>query len=160
DIRETFADQIVTEDVVAFDDATGTVTSRRRERLGAIALRDVAGARPDPDLVRRAFVDAIRRRGIDSLGWPEAGRRARDRMAFVPHHDSGWPDVAEAALDASLDEWLGPLLGEARRLSDVERLDLAEALRGLLDWKQRRDLDELAPTHLEVPTGSRIPIDY
>src|SRR5262249_23521279 len=65
-----------------------------------------------------------------------------------------------AALDASLDEWLGPLLGEARRLSDVERLDLAEALRGLLDWKQRRDLDELAPTHLEVPTGSRIPIDY
>ncbi len=159
-IRETFADQIVAEDTVEFDDSTGTVASRRRERLGAIVLRDVAGAKPHPDQVRRAFVDAIRRRGLASLRWPEAARRVRERMAFVAHYDASWPDVSDAALDASLDEWLGPLLADARRLSDVERLDLAEALRGLLDWKQRRDLDELAPTHLEVPTGSRIPIDY
>ncbi len=159
-IRETFADQIVAEDTVEFDDSTGTVASRRRERLGAIVLRDVAGAKPHPDQVRRAFVDAIRRRGLASLRWPEAARRVRERMAFVAHYDASWPDVSDAALDASLDEWLGPLLADARRLSDVERLDLAEALRGLLDWKQRRDLDALAPTHLEVPTGSRIPIDY
>lgn len=160
EIRATFSDQIISENVVELDDATGIVDSRQRERLGAILLRDVAGAKPDPERIHRALLDALRRRGVGSIRWPDAAQRLRERLTFVAHHDSSWPDVSDAALDASLDTWLGPALGNARRLSDVEQMDLAEALRGLLDWKQRRALDELAPTHLEVPTGSRIPIDY
>ena len=35
-----------------------------------------------------------------------------------------------------------------------------EALLARLDWKQRQALDELAPTHLTVPSGSRVPLDY
>jgi len=37
---------------------------------------------------------------------------------------------------------------------------VAEALHALLTWEQQRRLDELAPTHLVVPSGSRIPIEY
>jgi ATP-dependent helicase HrpB len=59
-----------------------------------------------------------------------------------------------------LDDWLGPKVADARRWSDIERVDLADAIACLLDWRQRRELDDLAPTHIEVPTGSRIPLDY
>ena len=160
EIRETFAEQIVTEDVVEFDDATSSVISRRRERLGAIVLRDTASSATDPEAVRGVLLDAIRRRGSASLPWSDAARRLRERIAFVARHEVGWLDVSDAGLDARLDEWLGPLLDGVRRVSDLDRADLSDAVASMLDWKQRRRLDELAPTHIEVPSGSRIPVDY
>jgi len=159
EIRERFADQIETEQVVELDDDSGSVAARRRERLGAIVLRETS-AEADAEDVRRALLDAIRRRGIARLGWSDASTRFRDRLRFVGAHDSSWPDVSDAGLLARLDDWLGPALSGARRLRDVERVDLADALAGLLDWRQRRQLDDLAPTHVVVPSGSRIPVDY
>src|SRR5262249_23011907 len=106
EIREEFGDQITTRDVVEFDDASATVIARRREELGAIALRDVAISDPDPDVVRRALVDEIVRRGMSSLPWSDAAVEYRDRLAFAARHDTTWPNVSDAALAARLDEWL------------------------------------------------------
>jgi ATP-dependent helicase HrpB len=159
EIRTVCADQIVVDDVVELGDQE-EVIARRRERLGAIVLRDVPLADPDPGRVERAIVDGIRVRGVARLPWSDAARRFRARLAFVHHHDSSWPDVSDAALTESLGEWLVPQLAGIKRLSDLSRADLVQALSERLDWRQRRALDELAPTHIEVPTGSRIPVDY
>ena len=160
DVRATFGDQIAIDDTVEFDDATSSVTSRRRERLGAIVLRDVALGQPDPALVRAALLDAVGRRGVSSLPWSDAAARLRARLALVHAVFPDWPDVSDSALASRVDEWLGPAIGQARSWSDLERIDLVTALTELLDWKQRRELDVLAPTHVAVPSGSRIPIDY
>ena len=50
-------------------------------------------------------------------------------------------------------------VGVMRRAA-LDRVDLVAALRTQLDWKQLVELDRLAPTHVEVPTGSRIAVDY
>jgi ATP-dependent helicase HrpB len=136
------------------------VIARRREMLGAIVLRESDLASPDPDAIRRALIAEIRRRGVATLPWSDSASRLRARLAFVAHHDERWPDVSDDALTQRLGEWAAPLLDGVRRWSDLGRLDLRDALLGLLDWQQRRALDELAPTHLTVPTGSRIPVDY
>ena len=159
EIRRRFAGQILDERAVELDDTTGIISARRRERLGAIVLRE-SSADADPDDVRRGLLDAIRRLGLSRLSWSDAAARFRDRLRFVAAHDAAWPDVSDAVLLARLDEWLGPALTSARRLRDVERVDLTAALASLLDWRQRRELDDLAPTHIVVPTGSRIPVDY
>jgi ATP-dependent helicase HrpB len=160
EIRAMFAGQITTRDVVEFDDAADAVVAHRREQLGAIVLRETDSSNPDPEAIRAALLDAIRRRGIASIPWSDAARRMRERMTFVARHDELWPEVSDDALEARIEEWLAPLLGGVRRLRDLERLDLAEALRGLAGWKHAPALDKLAPTHIEVPTGSRIPVDY
>ncbi len=160
EIRDQFAEQIERDDVIEFDDTSSSVVAWRRERLGAIVLREIALENPDPERVCIALVTELRRRGMGALPWSEAARRFRARLAFVARHDSDWPDVSDEALTARLDEWLAPALTGVQRLADVERADLATALAGLLNWRQRAALDELAPTHLEVPTGSRIPLDY
>ena len=160
ELLELFAAEIVTEDVIEFDEGADAVVARRRDVLDAIILRDVPLGQPDGALVQRALVDAIRRRGVAALPWSDAARRLRERMAFVAHHDPSWPVVSDEALAASLDSWLAPHLAGIRRLSDLARVDLSSAIADMLDWQQRRALDELAPTHIEVPTGSRIPIDY
>jgi ATP-dependent helicase HrpB len=160
EIRTLFASQIVSEDTIAFDDAALAVVARRREMLGAIALRDVDLANPDPDAVRAALLEGLMTRGVAQLPWSDAARRVRARLAFLAHHDAAWPSVSDETLARELPTWLGPSLHGIRRVSDLARVDLGEALLARLDWQQRGALDELAPTHLVVPTGSRIPVDY
>jgi ATP-dependent helicase HrpB len=152
----------VTDESVAFDDSTGAVVARRSERLGAIVLRESSIAAPSggDESVRAVLLDAIRRRGIASLPWSEGATRLRERMTFVAAHDSAWPDVSDEALASRLDEWLAPALSGVRRLSALEQVSFSDALSSLLDWRQRRALDTLAPSHVVVPTGSRIPINY
>jgi len=160
DIRETFSDQIELEDVVEFDDRSQSVIARRREKLGAIVLRDVSLHHPDASLVRGALETQIRRRGIGTLPWSDAATRLRERLAFVARHRGGWPSVTDADLEATLDEWLSPALDGVTRWADLERVDLAAALGSRLDWRQRRELDVLAPSHFELPNGHRSAIDY
>jgi ATP-dependent helicase HrpB len=68
--------------------------------------------------------------------------------------------VRDAALLDALDRWLGPMLDDARRWADLASVDLSAALLAPLAWAARERLDRIAPTHLEVPSGSRIRVDY
>ncbi|MBR1836624.1 MAG: ATP-dependent helicase HrpB, partial [Kiritimatiellae bacterium] len=70
------------------------------------------------------------------------------------------PDVSDAALEATLQDWLGPSLAGLSTLEEASGADLCGALRGMLDPEKARQLDALAPERLEVATGSRIRIDY
>jgi ATP-dependent helicase HrpB len=94
------------------------------------------------------------------LEWSDAARLLRQRVAFARSLDPGWPDLSDAALLASLEDWLLPRLHGLRRRSDLARLDVHALLLDQLGWERRRQLDTLAPTHVEVPSGSRLPIDY
>jgi ATP-dependent helicase HrpB len=160
DIQSRFGKDIAVEDIVAWDPTTRSVLARRRTRLGALVLADAALRDADAERIAAALADGIRSEGMQAIPWSDGARRLRERIAFVAHHEPGWPAVSDEALAASMNDWLVPQLAGLRRLDDLQRLDLVEALGGLLDWKQRALLDEHAPTHLLVPSGSRIPIDY
>jgi ATP-dependent helicase HrpB len=164
DLERLFASQIVREDVVRWDGTAGTVLTARRERLGSILLREAPLPDPDETEVARTLLDAIVRGDGVVLRWSESARQLRERLAFLhglEHSvEPSWPDVSEAALRGTMEEWLLPRLVGLRRRAEVEQLDLGDVLRDLLTWEQRRALDRLAPTHVQVPTGSRIPVDY
>jgi ATP-dependent helicase HrpB len=160
EIERHFADQLQREQSVAWDAEAKAVRARRRERLGAVVLREATLSNPDPDLVTAALLEGIAGEGIGALGWSKGAAQLRERIAFLHHHDPSWPDVSDAALAGSLAEWLGPYVYGMTRLDEVQRIDLTEILLGMLGWERRTAVDELAPSHLEVPSGSRIPIDY
>ncbi|MFF3983214.1 ATP-dependent helicase HrpB [Streptomyces sp. NPDC001797] len=143
--------------------ADGDVVARRVERLGAIelAVRPLRDA--DPALVREALLEGLRREGLGLLRWTPDAAVLRQRLAFLRLHlGEPWPDVADDALHARVDEWLEPELGRARRRADLGRIDAGEALRRLLPWAsgEAGRLDELAPERIAVPSGSRIRVDY
>ncbi len=160
EIGAHFGGQIAAEDVIAWDGDAGLVRARRQERLGAVVLKDGPLPSPDPHAVAVALLDGIRERGLDALPWTKEARRLRERIGFLHHHDPDWPDVSDAALLAGLSDWLLPHLVGMKRLDDLRRLDLVAILSGLVGWNRRADLDRLAPTHLTVPSGSHIPVDY
>jgi ATP-dependent helicase HrpB len=160
EIERHFADQVVTDESVAWDEAAGAVRARRAERLGAIVLREAPLADPDPQRIADALVAAVRQAGIAALPWSTSAAQLRERIAFLHLHDPSFPDASDAALEAGMGEWLAPHLFGMRKMDEVRRLDLVPVLEAMLSWEQRRRLDELAPTYVQVPSGSRIPIDY
>jgi ATP-dependent helicase HrpB len=160
DIEKHFASQIIEKRLVEWDSSTERVIARRQSRLGAIVLFDEPLRDVDSNDVARALTDALVAAGVHALPWSESARRLRERLAFLHQVDPSWPDVTDAALAASLHEWLAPRIVGMRRLTDVAQLDLAQTLLDRLSWSQRAALDELAPTHFVAPSGSRLPIDY
>ncbi|MCW3842813.1 ATP-dependent helicase HrpB [Micromonospora yasonensis] len=139
----------------------GDVVAREVVRLGAIELVDRPLAAPDPERVAAAVLTGLRQGGLDLLTWTPEAAALRRRLAFCRHALSDdWPDVSDAALLDGAPGWLGPELARARRRADLARIDVAAALRRLLDWRQAARLDELAPERLPVPSGSRIRVDY
>jgi ATP-dependent helicase HrpB len=98
------------------------------------------------------------------LPWGDEAAAFRARVALLRREGDGgpdaWPDLGDEALLAAAEDWLLPHLVGRRGLADLGRLDLVGILAGLLDHRQRRELDRLAPTHVTVPTGSRVPVDY
>jgi ATP-dependent helicase HrpB len=119
-------------------------------------------AAPDSATLRAAVLQGVRTLGLAALPWTTALAQWRARVAFLRglDPDGGWPDVGDAALLATLPSWLGPWLDGVTRRADLARIDLRSALHALADWRGNQRLDELAPTHLVVPSGSRIAIDY
>jgi ATP-dependent helicase HrpB len=71
-----------------------------------------------------------------------------------------WPDLSDERLLDTLGDWLGPYISGMTTLERVQRLDLTQPLQALLSWQQQRGLDRLAPTHVVVPSGSKIALDY
>ncbi|WP_307868410.1 ATP-dependent helicase HrpB [Umezawaea beigongshangensis] len=135
----------------------GDVVARRVRRLGAIPLSDEPLRHPDAAAVRAAVVAGLRAEGTGLLRWNDDARRLRERVSFL--HDAlgePWPAVDDEALLARVDEWLG----DARRRADLARVDAGHVLRQLLPWPEAGRLDELAPDRVEVPSGSRIRLDY
>ncbi|MFK0183117.1 ATP-dependent helicase HrpB [Streptomyces rubiginosohelvolus] len=141
----------------------GEVAARSVDRLGAVELAVRPLKQPDPELVRGAVVDGLRREGLGLLRWNRDTEQLRSRLAFL-HRVLGapWPDVSDGALLADPDAWLEPELSRARRRSDLGRIDAGQALRRLLPWAtgEAARLDELAPERIEVPSGSRIRVEY
>lgn len=159
-IEVYFGEQIVTEQIIEWDGRERAVSAREVERLGAIVLAERPLRSPDASRVTEVLLEGLAREGIDALPWNDRARSLRQRMAFLHRLDPSWPDVSDVVLAGTLPTWLGPHLSGARSLAEVARVDLASALSSGLPWDRRARVDELAPTHVVVPSGSRIPIDY
>ncbi len=160
DLEALFADDIVREELVAYDAQHDTIRAVRRRTLGALVLEERALHAPDPALIGAAWIPVIRAAGLASLPWTDSASALRARVRFARTLDERWPDWSDAALLESIEHWLAPSLAGVMRRAALDRVDLYDALRTQLDWKQLADLDRVAPTHVEVPTGSRIAVDY
>ncbi|MFD5555839.1 ATP-dependent helicase HrpB [Streptomyces sp. NPDC127068] len=141
----------------------GDLIARRVERLGAVELTVRPLRDPEPELVREALLQGLRREGLGLLRWDRDAFVLRQRLAFLHRTVGGdWPEVSDEALLARADEWLEPELGRARGRAQLARIDAGQALTRLLPWAsgEAARLDALAPERIEVPSGSRIRVDY
>jgi ATP-dependent helicase HrpB len=161
ELEEAAGPRIVAGDEVVFDEASRALRARVTRRLGAIALSERPLPAPATEEAARILARGIGSLGLDVLPWSKSLAQWRERVMFLRRAEGeGWPDLSEEALGATIEDWLAPhLLGKAA-LSELGAAEFAQALQALLPWPLQRRLETDAPTHVEVPTGSRIPVDY
>jgi ATP-dependent helicase HrpB len=159
ELAEAAAPQLLTTKVHATFDQ-GRVTARLERRLGAIMLSSTP-VRATAESGRPAVADALKKNGLSVLHWSPAADALRRRLALL-HRELGapWPDVTEAGLLASLEEWLTPELDAMATGSAATSINMAEPLRRLLPWPEASRLDALVPERLEVPSGSLVRLTY
>ena len=162
EIEEDFAAAIEAEALVRWESRAQVVEARRQRRLGAVVLADEPLANPPADAVADALFSGIRELGITALPWTRPAENLRHRLSFLRRleGEDAWPDVSDAALLATLEEWLRPSIDGITRPAQLARLDLAAILAAPLSFEQKQRLDELAPSHVSLPSGVRVAIDY
>ncbi|MFT3939574.1 ATP-dependent helicase HrpB [Rhodopseudomonas sp.] len=161
EIELHFGDQITDADEVSFDRSAMALRARRRRGLHAITLSEAPLALTPSEQTARVLADGLVAAGIDRLPWSKQLQQWRGRVMFLRKAEGDpWPDLSDAALAESRENWLLPALFDKTGLRDFSASDLSDALMSLLPWELRARLDREAPTHFEAPTGSKLPIDY
>jgi ATP-dependent helicase HrpB len=146
---------------ITWDERLGRVVAVREECLGSLSLSSRPFVPSTAETVP-VVLEAVRQSRLALLSPDDAVRQLQGRVALLrtAFPNDGWPDMSDEALLERLDEWLAPCIGTARTAQDLAGVHVATALAGLLDYRKKQALDELAPTHLAVPSGSRIRLDY
>ena len=156
-IRAVLADRITEETSCQWSKRDRRVLARRQERLGAIALSDRPWLEAPSEAFAKAMCEGVHDLGLRLEG---AAARFRARVELVRAGGADLPDMTDAALLDTLEDWLLPHLQGVKIAEDWKRFNPLEALRAMLDWNEMQALDAAAPAHFETPLGRRIAIDY
>ncbi len=164
--EDVLAEQVSQRDELEWDEREGVLRAERQRRVGELVLGREPLPGLDDEARGRALLGLVRRKGLELLPWTPELRQWQARIALLRQLDlesggaSDWPDVSDGALLAQLDDWLLPYLGKVMRLAHFAQLDLRSMLATLLPWPLPQRLEELAPTAITVPSGSRIRLNY
>jgi len=160
-LERDFAERFSRERVVRWNAASRAVEAFDERRFADLVLeRKPVPAKPEDALP--ALLGAVRELGLDALQWSEQAQVLRQRVACLRAWcpELSLPDLGDAALLASLDDWLAPALAGKTRLDALTPQVLGDALAAKLDYAQRRAVDEFAPAALTVPSGNTRTLAY
>ena len=162
EVQALLSRELTERDEVFWDSNSQAVVSRRCIRLGELVVEEKRLAAPAPEAVQAALLAGIRELGLDVLRWTPAARTLQARVGCLrqwqPEDD--WPDFSDQALLAGLEQWLGPYLSGVKNIRGCRALELEQILLATLDFSRQQQLDRDAPTHIRVPSGSRVKLQY
>jgi len=165
-LDSVLSEQVSVVDQLDWDEREGVLRAERQRKVGELVLSREPLTGLDAVARTGALVNLVRRKGLELLPWTPELRQWQARVMLLRQLDlaaqgqSEWPDVSDAALLASLEDWLAPYLERVSRLSHFASLDLSGIVHNLLKWPLPQRLDELAPHHIKVPSGSSVRLDY
>jgi len=161
-LRRQFPERFVSEDAVRWDGERRALVAVRETRFDRIVLDSRSAGRVDPQHAAQALTDAVAELGLQVLPWSDSLRQWQARVESLRH----WlpalelPDCSDAALLASRQQWLQPAFAGCTRLDALDEARLAEALKSVLAWSQRQQVEQLAPTRISVPSGLERAVRY
>ncbi|EGH94851.1 ATP-dependent helicase HrpB, putative, partial [Pseudomonas amygdali pv. lachrymans str. M302278] len=164
--ESVLAEQVITVDQIDWDEREGVFRAERQRKAGELIISREPLTGLDDAARSQALLALVRRKGLELLPWTPELRQWQARVALLRSLDidksatSEWPDLSDAQLLATLENWLMPYLGKVTRLSHFSQLDLSSILRNLLPWPLPQQLEAQAPQTIQVPSGSNIRIDY
>ncbi len=165
-VRPDRLDVTTTYDNISWDNKQGCVVMQREQRIGRLVVNSKPIHDADHETIVTTVCEAVRKYGRSLLDWNEDTLRLQRRIAAVSvwHRDLDLPDLSTDHLLETAKDWLPFYIEEDGRIkttaTELSKIPLAQVLWTLIPYDQQQTIDRLAPTHITVPTGSRIRIDY
>lgn len=149
-------------DNISWDSRKGCVVARHELNIGCLLVAEKSIHSGNRDEIVEAICSAARKDGLEMLDFSDGVRNLQRRIACVAswHPELELPDLSDARVLDSAPEWLPLYIGNATTVQELKKIDMAKVLWGLLSFEQQQAVDSLAPTHLKVPTGSMIRVEY
>ena len=164
DLEKEFVKEV---DNIAWDTKQGCVVMQREQRIGKLMLSQKPIHDADKERLKGIVCEAMKKDGLTMMAWSEkAVEQVQRRVAQVTawHPEMALPDVSTEYLLSTAADWLPFYLEEGGRVKtsvqELRKLNLADIIWNILPYEAQLEVDRLAPTHIEVPTGSHIRIDY
>ncbi|MFI5141840.1 MAG: ATP-dependent helicase HrpB, partial [Bacteroidia bacterium] len=150
------------EDSIVWDTRKGGLLANKELKIGSIILKSKPLTKPNEEQRVAAICKALEKEATSLLNISENFTRLQNRILSLRtwNEEDNWPDVTSNTLFTNAQTWLAPYLTNAREPEDLKRVDLVEALLNSLDYEKQTALQKLAPATFEVPSGSKIMIEY
>jgi ATP-dependent helicase HrpB len=150
------------QEIVGWDDEREMVIASREMRIGYLTLSSKPLIKIPDEKKVQVICEMVREKGLAFLNWNEDQESWQARVLSLRtwRPDEGWPDVTDQALLAHVEEWLSPFLTNIYKRSEMLKLDLNTILSSLLPWELSTKFPHLAPSRMEVPSGSNIKLIY
>ena len=150
------------QEVITWDTRKGGLIATKELKIGSIVLQSKPLKSPGAEHLVEAVCKAIKNEGGNLLGFDENMQQLQNRILSLKQWNSeeNWPDVSSETLLETNKDWLAPYLKDVKKPEDLKKINLSEALFHSLDWDKQQALQELAPAKLDVPSGSKINIQY
>ncbi len=147
---------------ISWDTRKGGLIALNELRIGSIVLQSKPLSKPDEQLVLDAICNAIKNEGASLLDFTDQFTQLQNRISSLStwNTEEQWPTVNTEHLLNNAKDWLGPYVKDIRKTDELKKTDLYECLLHSLSWEQQQIVDQLAPSKLEVPSGSKIRIEY
>ena len=153
-------------DNISWDSKQGRVVMQRERRIGKLTVDSQPLHDADREEILSTICSAAKKDGLSMFNWSEGVRHLQQRVKTVAewHPELGIPDISTAHLLDTASEWLPFYLESGTRLltttTEMKKMDLEKAIWALIPYETQQQIDRIAPTHVTVPTGSHIRIDY
>lgn len=147
---------------ISWDTRKGGLIASTELKIGSIVLKTSSIKNPDSELAIEAICNAIKTEGESLLEFSDSFTQLQNRIGSLAQWqtEQQWPQTNTIHLLQTAKEWLGPYVKDIRKAEELKKIDIYEALLHSLTWEQQQLLEQLAPAKLEVPSGSKIRIEY
>lgn len=147
---------------ISWDSKQGNIIARKEWRLGKLVVSTKPISEDIQEQVLQVICQALQKEGLSMLDFNEKVQHLQRRIALVGtwNPELDLPELDTESLLKRAEEWLPLYLGKSTTTTEMKKINLEEVIWGLLSYEQQLAVDRLAPTHITVPTGSKIHVEY
>lgn len=162
----SLGEMILQRENISWDSKQGCVLMQQEQRIGKLVIDSKPIHDADKQQIINIICEAIRKDGLSMLDWNEKVQLLQRRVAQVAswHPELNIPDFSTEHLMNTAKDWLPFYLQQGNHLittsSEMKKINLQEVLWASIPYELQAEIDRLAPTHIKVPSGSNIRVDY
>ncbi len=155
-----------TKDNVSWDSKQGCLLMQKEKRIGSIVMLTKPITQVDNSTIFRLICDISPKEGLSLFNFSEEVEKLQTRISTVAawHPELNIPDLCTEEVLRRGNEWI-PFFAENNgkpmtTANEMKKIDMTAVIWSLLNYEQQQEVERLAPSHITVPTGSRIRVDY